>query len=180
MTLRAARPRAIWILLAIAPVLLALALLAATSNSGSSPFAQLQRPATLAPGSAAPASTASASASVPEGRLGPRPIAALVHAQGYGLGLTLAPNRASLRNRLSIVLRRDGQPVTGARVTVVYGMPAMDMQDAYTSRLPASANGAYSAMQPVFGMPGIWQLRFEVTPPRGAPFSVTINDRMAG
>jgi hypothetical protein len=95
MTLRAARPRAIWILLAIAPVLLALALLAATCNGGSSPFAQ-----------------------------------------------TLAPNPASLRNRLSIVLRSDGQPVTGACVTVVYGMPAMDMQDAYSSRLPASANGA--------------------------------------
>jgi hypothetical protein len=35
-------------------------------------------------------------------------------------------------------------------------------------------------MQPVFGMPGTWQLRFEVMPPHGAPFSVTINDRLAG
>ena len=31
---------------------------------------------------------------------------------------------------------------------------------------------------PVLGMPGGWQLRFVVTPPRGARVTVAINDRM--
>jgi YtkA-like len=174
MIVRAPRQKALWTLLATVPALLAIALLAATSNSGGSPFVQLQRPATFAAGSTQPATTSAVA-----GRFGPRPIAAVVHAQDYGLGLTLAPNRASMRNRLAIVLRHGGQPVTGARVTVVYGMPAMNMQNAYTSPLTASPNGTYAAIQPVLGMPGIWQLRVTVTPPHGAPFSVTINDLMA-
>jgi hypothetical protein len=126
-------------------------------------YAQLQRPA-----------------SVMRATVGPGPVVARVEARPYRVRVMAAPNRASRHNRLSVVITRDGRPVEAARVSVTYSMNAMNMRNVFTDALAHTASGTYSATQPVFGMAGVWDLRFEVTPAHGAPVTVAVSDRMRG
>ena len=169
MTLTTRRPVLVWssaAAIALLATLLAVALTAGASQRGSV-YSQLERPAT--PAAVAPDSVAT---------VGPGPVAASIHAGSYRLSLTIAPNRAAGRSRLAVVVRRGATAVKGARVTITYSMPAMGMDDVFTGRLPQTAGGSYGALQPVFGMPGIWQLRLAVAPPDGTKFTVAINDHM--
>jgi hypothetical protein len=163
MTLALRRPTLLWMSGAVLALLTATAALVVASGGShrSSVYAQLQRPTTFA------AAT-----------VGPGPVATTVQAGSYRLAIRLEPNRSSIRDRLSVAVDQGGQPVAGARVAVTYSMPSMGMTGVYTGRLPEATRGAYTARQPVFGMPGSWQLSFSVTPPHGAPVAVVINDRM--
>ncbi len=122
-------------------------------------LAQLQRPAAY-----------------PATNVGPHPVAVTLNAGDYRLGVRVTPNRAAAHNTVAVALARNGVPVRGARVSVVYSMPAMDMQNALTSGLPATSSATYSVREPVLGMPGSWTMRFEVRPVGGRPFSLTVND----
>jgi len=137
-----------------------LVVVSGTSRS-SGVYVQLQRPASFAATS-----------------VGPGPVRATIQAGSYRLAIRLEPNRASIRDRLSAAVEQGGAPVTGARVTVTYSMPSMGMLNVFTGRLSETTRGAYRARQPVFGMPGGWQLRFAITPPHGAQVTVAVNDRM--
>jgi YtkA-like len=110
--------------------------------------------------------------------VGPAVALASVDTKSYHANVSAFPNRAGSRNQLSIVVTRAGRPLDAARVTVTYSMDAMNMHNVYTGRLAHTAGGTYSAIQPVFGMPGVWNLRFHVTPAQGAPVTLTVNDRM--
>jgi len=145
---------------ALLAALLAVAISAGASHRGSV-YAQLQRPAARAVMT-----------------VGPGPIAASVQAGPYRLSLRIAPNRAADRSRLVVVLQHGARVLNGARVTVTYSMPAMGMDDVFTGRLTQIAAGTYGARQPVFGMPGTWQLRFAVFPPHATKLTVAINDHM--
>ncbi len=122
-------------------------------------LAQLQRPATY-----------------PAPSVGPHPVAVSLPAGDYRLGVRVTPNRAAAHNTVALALTRNGVPVHGARVSVVYSMPAMDMQDGLTSSLAPTSGATYSVREPVLGMPGSWAIRFEVRPAGGRPFTVTLND----
>jgi hypothetical protein len=91
--------------------------------------------------------------------VGPGPVATMIKAGGYRLAIRLEPNRASIHDRLAVAVEHGGEPV-------------------YTGGLSETTRGVYGARQPVFGMPGSWQLSFTVTPPRGAQVTVALNDRM--
>ena len=124
-------------------------------------YSQLQRPATFA------AAT-----------VGPGPVATMIQAGDCRLAIRLEPNRASIHDRLAVAVEHGGEPVAGARVAVTYSMPSMGMTGVYTGGLSETTRAVYSARQPVFGMPGSWQLSVTVTPPRGARVTVAVNDRM--
>jgi hypothetical protein len=163
MTLALRRPTLLWMSGAVLALLAATAALVVASGGSrrSSVYTQLQHPATFAAAA-----------------VGPGAAATTIQAGSYRLAIQVTPNRASIRDRLSVAVQRDGRPVAGARVAVTYSMPSMGMTDVYTGRLPETARGAYSARPPVFGMPGSWRLSFAITPPHGAPATVAINDRM--
>jgi hypothetical protein len=140
----------------------ALAITAATSGRVSV-YSQLQRPASFSAAS-----------------VGPGPVATSIDAQPYQVKVTASPNKASRNNRLSVVITRGGRPLDAARVTVTYSMNAMNMFNVFTGKLAQTARGTYSATQPVFGMPGEWDLRFDVTPAHGARMTLAVADRMLG
>ena len=137
-------------------------LLVAAGSSGSSRAAllsQLERPAVF-----------------PRAQVGPGPVRAVLAAGPYAVDLRIGPNHAPAHNTVSVRLTRDGRRVGGARVTLSYSMPAMDMGDVLTNALPDRAGGVYSIREPVLGMPGVWVLRFRVQPATGGPFTVTVSD----
>lgn len=145
-------------------VLLALAVLAATAatQTRGSVLKQLQTPALQVHQSA-----------------GPGPVAASLTTASCRAQLGITPNRASVRDRVVLTLLENGHPLSGARVTVAYSMPSMNMPNVFVGSLPQTADGRYGAIEPEFGMPGTWQLRFQVAPPHSAPCTLAINDRMA-
>ena len=98
----------------------------------------------------------------------------------YTARLRLVPNRATAANRVSLALTVHGRPLAGARVSIVFGMPAMGMADAYSSPLAAASSGVYAAHEPVLGMPGLWQLRLHVVPAHGAAFDLAVDDTLVG
>ena len=144
-------------------VLLAVGVLAATASTPgrSSVLRQLERPATHG------------GVRVASGGL-----KAVLRGQRYRLALGLMPNRAAVRNRLSVQLSDHGRPLDGARVTVTFSMPVMNMWGALTTRLVPTGNGTYTTSLPVLGMAGSWQLRLNADAPGGVSISRTLNDRM--
>jgi hypothetical protein len=145
------------VLLALAVVLVAIPCV----QSRSSVLAQLQRPA------------------LPVGAtVGPGPAKATLHAGGYTIGLALNPNRTSVRDELAITLARGGRPVAGARVTIGFSMPAMNMWNGLTSSARGSGDGLYLAGEPLLGMPGVWQLKLRIASGASAPVMVTVDDQM--
>ena len=167
MTLAGSHPRISIAAAAAALVLAGLALLATTGSSASrgALLGALERPAEPA---AMPA-PAPARATLHDGR-------AIIRVGVYTATLQLTPNLASARNRVSVALSLGGRPLSGAAVTVTFGMPAMGMSDAYASSLPAHGGSTYATTEPVLGMPGVWVLHVHVVPGHAAPVDVAARD----
>jgi hypothetical protein len=157
------RTRVVLATTAALAVIAAIGVLAATASprSRQSLLRALERPAS-------PVTT-----SVAAGRM-----SASVQGRPYRAGLRLTPNRASARNRLSLLLSSNGRAVRGASVTVSFSMPAMNMWQAFTVRLKPSHTGTYTASVPVVGMAGLWQLRVDVGVPHTARATLIVDDRM--
>ncbi len=155
--------RLVWAAAVIIVALLAVVGLAAAAGSQNrgTLLRQLRRPAIL-----------------PAASVGPGRVERRLNVGGQAIVVRLTPNRAGQRDRLTAVLADDGLPMNGARVTVSFSMPAMNMWAGLRTQLTADGNGRYSAGEPVLGMPGVWQLRLEAIPVAGRPVSVVVNDRM--
>lgn len=72
--------------------------------------------------------------------------------------LRVAPNRASVPNRLALAVSSAGRPVTGAAITITFSMPAMNMWQVFAVKLAATSRGRYLAKMPFVGMAGGWRL----------------------
>ncbi|MGZ4195377.1 MAG: FixH family protein [Solirubrobacteraceae bacterium] len=99
--------------------------------------------------------------------------------RGYLVTVTMTPNNANGPIALSMHVSGHDRALSGARAQVSFSMPSMNMSNAYTAPLAASARGHYAAAIPVLGMAGRWRLRFDVTPRSGRPFHVVVDDRLA-
>lgn len=132
------------------------------SASGSSPSMQTGRSAAMA--------TAS---------VGPHAVDALIAVKPYRVTLRITPNLARVHDHVSLTVSSHGRPVRATRVTVRYAMPAMNMQDLYDGQLARTGSGTYSAIEPVLGMPGTWQLRFVITTGKKPPVGVVVTDQMS-
>jgi copper transport protein len=74
---------------------------------------------------------------------------------------------------------KNGQPVRGAEVVSRFDMLDMDMGE-LSYRLRESQPGTFSKSAPALVMVGHWAIAFEVTPPGGQPFVVTLLDKASG
>jgi hypothetical protein len=166
------RPR-VWLILGVVGAVSAIGVVAAAAStpSRSALMNQLERPATYAPASLGSAARAQVN-------LGPGEIRSQLRVDAQAVALRITPNRASERDRLSLAITKHGRPLDGADVTVAFSMPAMNTWQLLTSHLAPAGNGTYTGTEPILGMPGIWQLRLQVTPSTAPAFGLTIDDRM--
>ena len=129
--------------------------------------------------SLAPPSSALAKVQNVAARVGPGPVAATVAKSPYKVRVQVKPNRAAVPNAFSLTLTRNGKPVPGAEVITKFDMLDMEMGE-QSFRFPELRPGVYSKSAPALVMVGHWGLQFEVTPPGGKPFVVTLLDKANG
>jgi copper transport protein len=129
--------------------------------------------------SLAPPSSALAKVQNVAARVGPGPIATTVSKSQYTVRVEVTPNRAAVPNAFSLTLTRNGKPVPGAEVITKFDMLDMEMGE-QSYRLREQRPGVFSKSAPALVMVGHWGLQFEVTPPGGKPFVVTLLDKASG
>ncbi|HVD48642.1 MAG TPA: CopD family protein, partial [Gaiellaceae bacterium] len=112
-------------------------------------------------------------------RVGPGPVSEVIAKSPYRVRVRVTPNRAAVKNAFSVSLTRDGKPVQGAGVITKFDMLDMEMGE-QSYRLRELRPGVFSKSAPALVMVGHWGLQFEVTPPGGKPFVVTLLDKAGG
>ena len=112
-------------------------------------------------------------------RVGPGPVSEVVAKGPYRLRVEVSPNRAALPNTFTLELTRDGRPVRGAEVVSRFDMLDMEMGE-QSFRFPERRPGVFAKSAPALVMVGHWAVQFEVTPPSGRPFVVTLLDKASG
>jgi copper transport protein len=129
--------------------------------------------------SLAPPSSALAKVQDVAARVGPGPVTTVVTKEPYRVQVRVTPNRAAVPNTFELVLTRGGKPVPGAQVITKFDMLDMEMgEQSYKFR--QLRPGVFSKSAPALVMVGHWGLVFEVTPPNGKPFVVTLVDKAGG
>src|SRR5262249_28095901 len=129
--------------------------------------------------SLAPPSQALAEVGKAKATVGPGPVTSTVEENGYTVELRIAPNRAAVQNDFSIKVTKDGQPVTGARVTT--GFSQLDMEMGTESlEFKGTAPGVFPRASAALVMVGHWGLAFTIEPPGEKPFTVTFVDKAGG
>jgi copper transport protein len=129
--------------------------------------------------SLAPPSSALARIRNISARVGPGPVSKVVAKGPYRIRVRVDPNQAALQNSFSVSVTRNGRPVRGAEV--VSRLDMLDMQMGQQSyRFREHQPGVFSKSAPALVMVGHWAIQFEVTPPGGQPFVVTLLDKVSG
>jgi copper transport protein len=129
--------------------------------------------------SLAPPSSALARAQNIAARVGPGPVSEVVSNAPYRVHVRVTPNRAAVQNAFQVSLTRNGKPVRGAEVITKFDMLDMEMgEQSYQFR--ELRPGVFGRSAPALVMVGHWALQFEVTPPDGKPFVVTLLDKAGG
>ena len=118
-------------------------------------------------------------AAAPVSQVGPGPVDTTVRLAGYSVGVRITSNLAARPQVLTLRLTNAGRPVDGARVTLSYSMPSMNMPSVLTRTLAGSGAGVYhSSPAPAVEMPGDWLLSFRIVPAHGRPLAVALADRL--
>jgi copper transport protein len=111
--------------------------------------------------------------------VGPGAVDRVIHHGPYTLHVHVDPNRAAQPSTFMLGLTQDGQPLTGARVTLQFAMLDMEMgTQAYT--LPERSPGTYVRTTPALVMVGHWGVSYQVEPRGGRPFTVIVVDHAEG
>src|SRR6185312_2148286 len=129
--------------------------------------------------SLAPPSSALAKVQNVAARVGPGPVAETVSKSPYKVLVRVTPNRAAVPNTFQVELTRNGKPVQGAQVITKFDMLDMQMGE-QSYEFKELSPGVFSKSAPALVMVGHWGLVFEVTPPKGKPFVVTVLDKAGG
>jgi copper transport protein len=111
--------------------------------------------------------------------VGPGPVSKTIAKAPYDVRVRVTPNRAAVANAFSLAITRDGKPVRGAEVVTKFDMLDMQMGE-QSYRFRELRPGVFSKSAPALVMVGHWALLFEVTPPGGKPFVVTVLDKAGG
>jgi copper transport protein len=112
-------------------------------------------------------------------KVGPGTVLKTVNRGGYQLDLVVTPNKAAAPDRFTLRVTKNGQPVTGANVTLSFDMTTMEMPS-QEYQLQEKQPGVYTRSSPALVMVGPWGLNFSVTPKSGPPFSTLILDQANG
>jgi copper transport protein len=129
--------------------------------------------------SLAPPSSALARVQDISARVGPGPVSEAVTKGPYRVRVRVTPNRAAVNNAFELALTRNGRPVRGAEVITKFDMLDMEMGE-QSYQLRERRPGVFQHSAPALVMVGHWALLFEVTPPGGKPFVVTLVDKASG
>jgi copper transport protein len=98
---------------------------------------------------------------------------------GYVLQVLVSPNKAAAPDSFALRITKNGQPVRGASVTLLFNHLEMQMpQQEY--ELTETQPGVYSRAAPALVMVGRWGLTYQITPRQGPPFTVLIVDQANG
>jgi len=111
--------------------------------------------------------------------VGPGRVADTVRHAGYVLQVLVSPNKAAAPDSFALRITKDGQPVRGANVTLLFNHLEMQMPT-QEYQLTETAPGIYSRAAPALVMVGRWGLTFQVTPRNGPPFTALIVDQADG
>ena len=112
-------------------------------------------------------------------KVGPGRVAQTVSRAGYLLQVLVSPNKAAAPDSFALRITRNGQPVRGANVTLLFNHLEMQMpQQEY--QLTETQPGVYARAAPALVMVGRWGLTFQVTPRQGPPFTALIVDQANG
>ena len=112
-------------------------------------------------------------------KVGPGRVAQTVSRAGYLLQVLVSPNKAAAPDSFALRITRNGQPVRGANVTLLFNHLEMQMpQQEY--QLTETQPGVYARAAPALVMVGRWGLTFQVTPREGPPFTALIVDQANG
>ena len=112
-------------------------------------------------------------------KVGPGQVADTVSHGGYVLQVLVSPNKAASPDSFALRITRNGRPVRGANVTLLFNHLEMQMpQQEY--QLTETQPGVYSRAAPALVMVGKWGLTFQVTPRQGTPFTALIVDQADG
>jgi hypothetical protein len=117
-------------------------------------------------------------ATAPVTHVGPGPINTTVTVAGYAVAVRTASNRASQPHLVSLHVTGPSGPVDGARVTVSYSMPSMNMPSVLSTGLHGRGAGVYRSRITALEMPGDWLVSFRITPAHGRTLRVALADRM--
>jgi copper transport protein len=112
-------------------------------------------------------------------QVGPGRVAATVNRAGYKLQVLVSPNKAAAPNSFALRITKNGVPVRGATVTLLFNHLEMQMpQQEYALR--ETRPGIYSRAAPALIMVGKWALTFQVAPQGAPPFTALIVDQADG
>jgi copper transport protein len=112
-------------------------------------------------------------------KVGPGRVAQTVRHAGYVLQVLVSPNKAAAPDSFALRITKNGQPVRGASVTLLFNHLEMQMpQQEY--ELTETQPGVYSRAAPALVMVGRWGLTYQITPRQGPPFTVLIVDQANG
>ena len=128
----------------------------------------------LAPPAAALAQLGSSLASV-----GPGAVVSTVQHNGYTLKLVVNPNTVATNNTFELQLSKNGQPVTGADVTLTFEMLDMQMEN-QEYQMTETRPGVYTHEAPALVMVGRWGLLFSIAPKGSEPFTAFVVDHATG
>jgi hypothetical protein len=118
-------------------------------------------------------------ATTPVTTVGPGPVNTTMTLAGYSVGVRITSNLVSRSQVVRLDLTRAGRPVDGARVTLSYSMPSMNMPSVLTRTLTGAGSGAYhSSPGSALEMSGDWLLSFRIVPMHGRPLAVALADRL--
>jgi copper transport protein len=112
-------------------------------------------------------------------RVGPGAVTTSIAKAPYRVRVGVSPNRAAVPNSFTLALTRGGKPVRGAEVITKFDMLDMEMGE-QSYRFKEVRPGVFTKSAPALVMVGHWGLVFEVTPPGGKPFVVTLLDKAGG
>jgi copper transport protein len=111
--------------------------------------------------------------------VGPGHVASVVHQDGYTLKALVSPNTPAAPNSFALQISKNGQPVTGADVTLTFEMLDMQMgNEEY--QLGETRPGLYTHSAPALVMAGRWGLLYSVTPRQGHAFTALLVDHAGG
>jgi copper transport protein len=111
--------------------------------------------------------------------VGPGRVAQTVSHAGYLLQVLVSPNKAAAPDSFALRITRNGRPVRGANVTLLFNHLEMEMPT-QEYQLTETQPGVYSRAAPALVMVGRWGLTFQVTPAHGTPFTALIVDQANG
>ena len=112
-------------------------------------------------------------------KVGPGRVAQTVSHAGYLLQVLVSPNKAAAPDSFALRITRNGRPVRGANVTLLFNHLEMEMPT-QEYQLTETQPGVYSRAAPALVMVGRWGLTFQVTPAHGTPFTALIVDQANG